>query len=114
MHYRHSREGFPADELKLACVWLCNAVTLPCWRRRWTELSHGAGGDAGPHAGSLHALNEVIYQESRAQAEAARSLIPAELLKGAATDMGSYVRVWVSHSLQRHQCPAYQAYPACL
>ena len=73
-----------------------------------SELSHGAGGDAGPHAGSLHALNEIIYQESRAQAEAARKLIPAELLNGAATDMGNYVRVWVGHSQQKHQCPAYK------
>ena len=60
-------------------------------------FSH-AGWEASPHARGVHALNEAIYQESRAQAEAARELLPVAVLNGTATDMGSNVRIWVSHS----------------
>ena len=60
-------------------------------------ISH-AGWEASPHARGVHALNEAIYQESRAQAEAARELLPVAVLNGTATDMGSNVRIWVSHS----------------
>ena len=59
-------------------------------------FSH-AGWEASPHARGVHALNEAIYQESRAQAEAARELLPDAVLNGTATDMGSNVRLWVSH-----------------
>ena len=60
-------------------------------------FSH-AGWEASPHARGVHALNEAIYQGSRAQAEAARELLPVAVLNGTATDMGSNVRIWVSHS----------------
>ena len=60
-------------------------------------FSH-AGWEASPHARGVHALNEAIYQESRAQAEAARELLSVAVLNGTATDMGSNVRIWVSPS----------------
>ena len=55
-------------------------------------------GRPAPTQEVVHALNEAIYQESRAQAEAARELLPDAVLNSTATDMGSNVRIWVSPS----------------
>ena len=69
-------------------------------------LSH-AGWEASPHTRGVHALNEAIYQESRAQAEAARDLLSDAGLNETVTDMGSYVRIWVSRS-PLHICLSYR------
>ena len=68
-----------------------------CNTTRPQDIQH-AGGDDSSHARGVHALNEIIYQESRKQAEAARELISDRALSGTVTDMGSNVRIWVIYS----------------
>ena len=62
----------------------------------WRGGHSSTGRDVSPDARGVHAQNELIYQESRAQAEAARGLLSDAVLSGFVTEMGGNVRIWVS------------------
>ena len=69
-----------------------------------------AGREASPDARGVHAQNELIYQESRAQAEAARAQLSDAVLSGFDTYMGANVRIWVRPQPSAEQTSRPSAY----